>query len=152
MWALQKFQTYLAGAQLINRTDHKTLNFLKTCQFGNARLTRWMLAIQDYCISVEHCPGKENLVADTLSRVQPERDWKKEKGPSVVTLHSPSNKETDDEKEKQPRKPKEQKKRKIQNKLNASNTNNEEKHQEEIHSKSKTDSTEPEDPGGGKQA
>ena len=27
------------------------------------------MAIQDYDISIEHCPGKNNLIADTLSRL-----------------------------------------------------------------------------------
>ena len=31
------------------------------------------MAIQDYDISIEYCPGKNNLVADTLSRL-PEKE------------------------------------------------------------------------------
>ena len=44
------------------------LTFLKTCKLVNARLTRWILAIQDYSIAIEHCPGRENIAADRLSR------------------------------------------------------------------------------------
>ena len=54
VWALQKFRTYLQGAHIINRTDHMALTFLRTCKFMNARLTRWILVIQDYNISIEH--------------------------------------------------------------------------------------------------
>ena len=77
VWALQKFRTYLQGAHIINRTDHMALTFLRTCRFVNARLTRWILAIQDYDITMEHCPGKENIAADLLSRQHPDKDWQK---------------------------------------------------------------------------
>lgn len=87
-----------------------------------------MLSIQDYSVKVEHCPGRENLVVDTLSRVQPGRDWGKEKGPWIVTLHSHTNKVVNkkDEEEKRSRKSKEQKGKKTQKKLHVSAANNEE--------------------------
>ena len=64
VWALKKFRTYLQGAKVINRTDHMALTFLKTCKIVNARLTRWILATQEYSIAIEHCPGRENIAAD----------------------------------------------------------------------------------------
>ena len=75
VWALQKFRTYLQGAEIINRTDHMALTFLKTCKLVNARLTRWILAIQDYSIAIEHCPGRQNIAADLLSRQHPNKEW-----------------------------------------------------------------------------
>ena len=88
VWALQKFRTYLQGAHIINRTDHMALTFLRTCKFTNARLTRWILAIQDYNITMEHCPGKENIAADLLSRQHPEKDWEKEKDITQITINA----------------------------------------------------------------
>ena len=73
VWALQKFRSYIMGGKVIIRTDHKALTFLKTCKLLSGRLTRWTMAIQDYDISIEHCSGKNNLVADTLSRL-PEQE------------------------------------------------------------------------------
>ena len=73
VWALQKFRSYIMGGLVIIRTDHKALTFLKRCKLWSGRLTRWTMAIQDYYISIEHCPGKNNLVADTLSRL-PEQE------------------------------------------------------------------------------
>jgi tRNA A-37 threonylcarbamoyl transferase component Bud32 len=32
------------------------------------KLVRWRLRLQEYDFTVEHIPGKENVVADTLSR------------------------------------------------------------------------------------
>ena len=79
IWALQKFRTYLKGARIIKPTDHMVLTFLKTCEFVKARLELWILAIQDYNIEVEYCPGRENVEADMLRRLYPEKDWKKRK-------------------------------------------------------------------------
>ena len=55
------------GGKIVIRTDHKALIFLKTC------LTRWIIAILDYDILIEHCPDKNNSAADTLGRL-PERE------------------------------------------------------------------------------
>ena len=69
VWALNKLDTYLRGAVGITiRTDHEALAFLRSCRYGNARLRRWALAIQDYDLTLEHIPGKRNVVANYLSR------------------------------------------------------------------------------------
>ena len=64
------------------------LTFLRTCKFTNARLTRWILAIQDYNITMEHCPGKENIAADLLSRQHPEKEWEKERDITKITINA----------------------------------------------------------------
>ena len=38
----------------------------------NGRVTRWLLLLQEFNITVIDRPGKENLVADFLSRIQHE--------------------------------------------------------------------------------
>ena len=68
VWALQKYHGFLWGARIIHRTDHMALSFLQSCKLISKRLTRWIMAIQDYQITVEHCPGKENVIADAISR------------------------------------------------------------------------------------
>lgn len=85
--ALNKFRTYVLGSKLILRTDHKALSFLKTCRFGNARLTRWTLAIQDYDVDIQHCAGKDNVAADVLSRMHPSRQWVRSDNEEVVTVN-----------------------------------------------------------------
>ena len=64
------------------------LTFLRTCKFVNARLTRWILSIQDYNIVMEHCPSRENIVADLLSRQHPDKQWEKEKDVVQVTINT----------------------------------------------------------------
>ena len=69
VWSLQKFRSYLLGARIHVMTDHAALTFLKECKLAHARLTRWSLAIQDYDMTIQHCEGKKNIVADVLSRL-----------------------------------------------------------------------------------
>ena len=63
--------------KIVTRTDHKALIFLKTCKLLSGRLTRWIMAIQDYEILIEHCPGKNNSEADSLSRLSGNEDGQK---------------------------------------------------------------------------
>ena len=62
------------------------LTFLRTCKFVNARLTRWILSIQDYNITMEHCPGRENIAADLVSRQYPGKQWEKERDIIQLTI------------------------------------------------------------------
>lgn len=68
IYSLTKFETYLRGTKLVIRTDHKSLTFLHSCKLLSARMIRWVHYIGrfDYCI--EYVKGKENVVADVLSR------------------------------------------------------------------------------------
>ena len=85
---LQKFHSYVMGGKIVIRTDYKALIFLKTCKLLCGRLTRWIMAIQDYDILIEHCPGKNNSVADTLSRLSGNEDGQKVKhGNSKIILY-----------------------------------------------------------------
>lgn len=59
---------YILGRDLTVVTDNKALTFINKCQLGNSRVTRWILAIQEYGFNIVHCKGKENVVADILSR------------------------------------------------------------------------------------
>lgn len=66
--ALQKFRLYLTNVPFRIRTDHKALTFLKQCRFLNERLTRWVLFIQQFDFEISHIKGKDNVLADVLSR------------------------------------------------------------------------------------
>lgn len=65
---LERVRHIVLGQHIHIQTDHKALTFLKTCKLLSPRLIRWSLIIQEYNISIEHCPGKQNTVADVLSR------------------------------------------------------------------------------------
>ena len=69
VWGLQKFHCYLYGRLFTIQTDHAPLAFLKTAKLTNAKLMRWALKLQPFMFKVETIPGKSNVGADYLSRI-----------------------------------------------------------------------------------
>jgi len=69
IYALQQFEVLIFGCEIILFSDHNPLQFLSECIPKSSKLTRWMLAIQRFNITIKHVSGKNNLVADTLSRL-----------------------------------------------------------------------------------
>ncbi|UYV68351.1 K02A2.6-like [Cordylochernes scorpioides] len=55
-------------------TDHKPITFNKGSDYKNSRLSRWAEIIQDFNVTFIYVPGKENTVADFLSRFPCEDD------------------------------------------------------------------------------
>ena len=41
---------------------------MKSCRLTNGRLTRWTLALQEYDLDIRYIAGKDNIIADTLTR------------------------------------------------------------------------------------
>ena len=69
--ALQHFDVYLNVTlhPILVYTDHNPLTFLCKMSNKNQRLTRWSLLLQEYDIIIYHIKGKDNVIADALSRV-----------------------------------------------------------------------------------
>jgi len=44
------------------------LKFLSTCVNNNGRIARWFAFLQEFDLEIVHIPGRENEIADTLSR------------------------------------------------------------------------------------
>lgn len=66
--ALRHWRVFLIGQPLTIVTDHQALSFLQRCRLVNNRLTRWILFLQEFIFDIQYCPGKDNLLADLLSR------------------------------------------------------------------------------------
>lgn len=66
---LLKWKTIVMVARIIIWSDHKSLSFLLNCQLLNPRLTRWYLKIQNFNFGIKHIEGRNNIVADALSRL-----------------------------------------------------------------------------------
>lgn len=67
--ALQHFHVYLdSGMPIKVLTDHNPLIFLNSLQNPNQRLMRWALFLQPYNLNIQHIKGKDNIMADALSR------------------------------------------------------------------------------------
>ena len=69
--ALQHFEVYLTSASddITVFTDHNPLVFLDKFKTKSQRLFRWSLLLQPYSLKIVHLAGKDNVIADTLSRV-----------------------------------------------------------------------------------
>ena len=69
--ALQHFEIYVTASSLpiIVFTDHNPLKFIHKMKDKNQRLLRWSLTLQGFNLDIRHIKGKDNLIADCLSRV-----------------------------------------------------------------------------------
>lgn len=69
--AIQHFEIYVSsGAHFVKvYTDHNPLTFLEKFKMKNQRIFRWGLILQPYNLVIEHIAGKDNVIADVLSRI-----------------------------------------------------------------------------------
>ena len=68
--ALKHFEVYVDNGHPITiYTDHNPLVFLNKMKCKNRRLLSWSLFLQQYDVNIVHIKGRENVVADGLSRV-----------------------------------------------------------------------------------
>jgi hypothetical protein len=70
IFAVEKFRSYLIGSKVIVHTDHAALKYLLTKKDSKPRLIRWMLLLQEFDLEIHDKPGKKNVVADHLSRLE----------------------------------------------------------------------------------
>ena len=71
LYLVDKFRNYLWGNEFVIYCDHRPLSYLESKNtIGNARLTRWALSLQPYRYRILHRPGRKNLDADFLSRLE----------------------------------------------------------------------------------
>ena len=70
------------------RSDHKSISFLKNCKINHGRLTRWILALQEYHINWEYVSGKQNIAADILSRINIEQQTFEGEKETIVKVYT----------------------------------------------------------------
>lgn len=68
--AIDQFRHYLFGRQFVVVTDHKPLTALFRQTKLSSRLLRWKIELSEYDFKIIHIPGKQNVVADCLSRME----------------------------------------------------------------------------------
>lgn len=68
-WAIQHFRPYIYGTHFLVKTDHRPLSYLFSLKNPSSKLTRMRLDLEEYDFSVEYLKGKQNMVADALSRI-----------------------------------------------------------------------------------
>jgi hypothetical protein len=68
MLALKLWRHYLVGRNFDLKTDHQSLKHLFTQRDMKARKRRWSEFMSEYDFGILYIKGKENVVADALSR------------------------------------------------------------------------------------
>ena len=63
------FKHYLYGKQFTVRTDHSSLRWLLNFKNPEGQLARWIEALGNFEMKIEHRPGKQHSNADALSRL-----------------------------------------------------------------------------------
>ncbi|GJS37953.1 putative reverse transcriptase domain-containing protein [Tanacetum coccineum] len=72
VFALKIWRHYLYGTKCTVFTDHKSLQHILDQKELNMRQRRWLELLSDYDCEICYHPGKENVIADTLSRKERE--------------------------------------------------------------------------------
>ena len=72
VWAVTYLRSYLEGAEVLVRCDHRALLPVPTNMSPNARINLWRLRLSEYTYEIRHKPGKDHKVADALSRLPTE--------------------------------------------------------------------------------
>ena len=68
-WSVQVFRSFLVGVKFILFTDHRPLVYMSNMAKTNSRVMRTLNEIGEYNFEVKYRPGKENILADTMSRL-----------------------------------------------------------------------------------
>ncbi|XP_042230552.1 uncharacterized protein LOC121871997 [Homarus americanus] len=70
LYGLDKINVNLSSSvdSIIVYTDHNPLKFINKMQNKNQRLMRWSLASQQYKWAIKHIKGRDNIIADVLSK------------------------------------------------------------------------------------
>jgi ribonuclease HI len=68
IWSLEKLRSYLIGRKFCVFTDSNALKWLYSKRVLQGKFARWIMALQEFQLTVKHIKGSENVVADALSR------------------------------------------------------------------------------------
>eukprot|EP00253_Pinus_taeda_P008796 PITA_08796 len=68
--AINKFRHYIIGYESFVHIDHSVIRYLMKKPVTYGRVTRWLLLLQEFNITMLDRLGKQNTVADFLSRIQ----------------------------------------------------------------------------------
>ena len=66
--ALKMWRYCLLGKKITLMTDHISLKYLFSQTDLNARQARWLSFLSEFDMDIKHIKGKENKIADALSR------------------------------------------------------------------------------------
>lgn len=88
VWACKYFRPYLYGRKFVLYTDHKPLTYGLNLKDTNNRLVHWRLSLSEFEYEIKYRPGKQNTVADSLSRIRNEININEEVSSDNMSAHS----------------------------------------------------------------
>lgn len=68
VFCVEKFLEFVEGTEFTVLTDHSALTWLFKQKDLSGRLARWVMSLQHHYMKIKHIKGKNNVVADALSR------------------------------------------------------------------------------------
>ena len=68
VYSINKFRHYITGYPTFVHTNHSTIKYLMSKLVTNAKITRWLLLLHEFDITIIDMPGRENVFIDFLSR------------------------------------------------------------------------------------
>lgn len=69
IFAINKFRHYITRYEVFVHTDHSAIKYLMNKPLTSGRVTRWLLLLQEFNITIVDRLGKSNVVLDFLSRL-----------------------------------------------------------------------------------
>ena len=95
IWSVHQFRPYLLNIHFTIRSDNKPTtqvlvsSSLRTSTTTTNRVNRWILSLQPFKFTIQHHPGKSNVVADALSRYpNVKTEYKTSCNAVITTFHS----------------------------------------------------------------
>lgn len=70
IFAVTKLRFYLLGNQFTIETDNQALTSILNNKYGNNRIHRWALLLQEYKFEIKYVPGRLNVVPDSITRME----------------------------------------------------------------------------------
>ena len=82
--SMQHFDYYLQGTKCTLCCNHKPLESFHTRGMKIVKLDRWAMLLQEYDVTFVHIKGKDNILADAISRLHTIDIYEK----AIETQHS----------------------------------------------------------------
>ena len=70
VYGLKINRTLILGFPVRVATDHRPLTWLFSTKDASGRIARWQMLVSEFDIIIDYIPGRENVVADAMSRIR----------------------------------------------------------------------------------
>lgn len=86
VWAVKYFRPYVYGKSFTIMSDHRPLIYLFSMKDPSSRLLKFRLALEEYNFKIVYVKGKDNSVADALSRISVTSDTLKQMNDDIMLV------------------------------------------------------------------